>query len=170
MNNILMELKTALSFGISDVESVPVYADTSDYKVVDPRTGYYRRGYTYRLNTETIWLGYTLEEARATATEIASKPYVFAVVVLNSTNGSYIRLENGTIIGSPRDAEALRRAHPRLVTVDASHIAHGGGLHIHYGDKYHWLPAAVVRGHPPATNEELNAAPEWAQQAYNWWT
>lgn len=167
-----VKIQKILSFGIGDPSEVVVNADRAwqcGWRAVDRQEHPGERGFAYFPNLdESIWLGATWIEARANAQRIAEKPLIFAVKIQGFPDGGYIRLESGPEISHVSVAD-LCAAHPRLVVVDGNHIAHGGGLHIQHQGESTWLPAAVVRGHPPATAEELASAPEWAHSAYHWY-
>ena len=102
----------------------------------------------------------------------AARELVFAHGT-GGARGSYIRLEGddayplGQLVGSYRDM-ATFLAYENFVIVCDGGIANGGGVIIRRQDDEYWVPFALVRGHPHATDAEIDALPDWARAAYGW--
>ncbi len=97
---------------------------------------------------------------------LGDKDPVFASV---HPDANTIRLETDEVIGAPRDACALLAEFPQLCLVQQGGLSHGGGIHFTYRDEEVWLPAPLVRGHRGPTDQEWEAAPDWACDGYYWY-
>jgi len=66
-----------------------------------------------------------------------------------------------------REAAQMRKR-GELITVRPL-FATGSGLQFLYRDEEEFLPYPVTRGARAATQAEIDAAPAWVQQAYQWY-